>query len=205
MTVSTAWSRRVKRVAIACALVVATQLSARAQTPAADPVSPPRAKELVALLQTKKLEAFAVKDPSATGRFVAVLLIPNVQLMVVSAGYERPTDVEYRIYTKDFMNAYVELNSSVLAKDKVFFEDALCDGLRVQPTGGVSDTVTTGGEKRVFDGDFADPKKRNQKKISQEDYLKAFGAADAKYAELLTMLLDELKKVTGLGAAPDLR
>ncbi|MFI5177722.1 MAG: hypothetical protein ACHQO8_04130 [Vicinamibacterales bacterium] len=182
------------RIAVGCALVVATELTAGAQAPSIDPISPARAKELVSLLQSKKLEAFAVKDSSAAGRFVAVLLVPNVQLMVVSAGYERPSDVEYAIYTKDYMRAYVDLNSSVLSKDKVFVEDALCDGLKPGPSGGVSDAITSGTEKHVFDGDFADPKKRNQKKISQEDYVKAFSAADAKYTQFLTMLLDELKK-----------
>jgi len=193
MKVPAGRTARVARIAVGCALVVAAQLSLRAQAPA-DPASPPRAKELVALLQAKKLEAFAVKDTTAAGRFVAVLLVPNAQLLVVSAGYERPTDVEYAIYTKDYMTAYVDLNSSVLSKDKVFVEDALCDGLKASPAGGVSDAVTDGTQKQVFDGDFADPKKRNQKKISQEAYLKAFAAADAKYAQFLTMLVDELKK-----------
>lgn len=180
--------------ALVCALVGAAHLAALAQALPV-PTSPPRVKELVALLQSKKLEAFAVKDASESGRFVAVLLVPNVQLMLISAGYERPTDVEYRINEKDFMNAYAELNSSVLAKDKVFFQDALCDGLFPKSTNGVEDIVTIGTTKRIFNGDFNDPKKKpDPKKPSLEDYVKAFSDADAKYTSLVTMVLDVLKK-----------
>jgi hypothetical protein len=181
-------------ITIAALLAAVTQLAVSAQALPA-PTSPARVKELVALLQSKKLEAFAVKDTAETGRFVAVYLVPNVQLMLISAGYERPTDVEYRIYQKDFTNAYAELNSSVLAKDKVFFQDALCDGLLPKSSKGAEDIVTIGTTKRVFDGDYNDPKKKpDPKKPSLEDYVKAFSDADAKYTSFVTMLLDELKK-----------
>jgi hypothetical protein len=193
-------------VALVCALVGVARLTTLAQTLPA-PTSPPHVKELVALLQSKKLEAFAAKDAAESGRFVAVFLVPDAQLMLISAGYERPTDVEYRIYHKDFTNAYAELNSSVLAKDKVFFQDALCDGLFPKTTNGVDDIVTIGTEKRVFNGEFNDPKKKpDPKKPSLEDYVKAFSDADAKYTSFVTMLLDELKK-TGVdfGPARDLR
>lgn len=181
--------------ALVCALVGAAHLTALAQALPA-PTSPPRVKELVALLQSKKMEAFAVKDAAESGRFVAVYLVPGAQLMLISAGYERPTDVEYRINEKDFMNAYAELNSSVLAKDKVFFQDVLCDGLFPKPTNGVDDSVTIGTTKRVFNGEFNDPKKKpDPKKPSLEEYAKAFSDADAKYTSLVTMVLDGLKKV----------
>lgn len=178
----------------ACIAAAAAQLTVSAQALPV-PRSPACVKELVALLQSKKLEAFAVKDAADSGRFVAVYLVPNVQLMLISAGYERPTDVEYRIYQKDFTNAYAELNSSVLAKDKVFFQDALCDGLFPKSTNGAEDIVTIGTAKRVFNGDYNDPKKKpDPKKLSLEDYVKAYNEADAKYTSLITMLLDELKK-----------
>jgi len=184
---------RRQSLALVCVLAAA-QLTVSAQALPV-PTSPARVKELVALLQSKKLEAFAVKDAAEAGRFVAVYLVPNVQLMLISAGYERPTDVEYRIYQKDFTNAYAELNSSVLAKDKVFFQDALCDGLFPKSTNGAEDIVTIGTAKRVFNGDYNDPKKKpDPKKISLEDYVKAYSEADAKYTSLVTMLLDELKK-----------
>jgi hypothetical protein len=197
---------RYQWITLASVLVAATQLIVSAQTFPV-PTSPAHVKELVALLQSKKLEAFAVKDSTEPGRFVAVYLVPNVQLMLISAGYERPTDVEYRIYTKDFTNAYAELNSSVLAKDKVFFQDALCDGLFPKTTNGAEDIVTIGTTKRVFNGDYNDPKKKpDPKKLSQEEYVKAFTDADAKYTSLVTMLLEDLKKFgTDFGPAREVR
>lgn len=176
-----------------CAILGAAQLTGRAQAPSA--TSPAPAKELAALLQSKKLEAFAVKDTTQAGRFVAVLVVPNVELMVVSAVYDPPSDVEYRIYNKDYMTAYVELNSSVQSKEKVFVEDRLCDGLAVKPANGVDDTVTIGTTKSVFNGEFTDPKKKpDPKKPSQTDYFKVFTDADAQYTKMLTMLIAELKK-----------
>jgi hypothetical protein len=193
-----------RRAGLVSVLLVAANLAVAAQAPAASSAAP--AKELLALLQSKKMEAFAVKDASEAGRFVAILLVPGVQMMVVSAGYERPTDIEYRLYTKDYLNAYMDLNSSIMSKDKVFFEDRGCDGLSVKPVNGGDDAVTTGTTKRVFDGDFADPKKKpDPKKISQADYLKAYEEADARYAKLLNMLLEDLKKMGEFGDAAHLR
>ena len=57
----------------------------------------------------------------------------------------------------------------------------------------------------MFDGDFADPRRRNQKKISQDEYLKAFSAADERYTRLLTILIEELKKASVLASAERLR
>ncbi len=196
-----------RRGSIACAIVVAMtwSASALAQMPAA--TSPTHVKELVGLLQAKKLEAFAVRDTDTPGRFVAVLLVPNAQLLLISAAYDRPTDIDYRISAKDYMNAYAELNSGVMSKERVFFEDALCDGLVAKPANGVDDTVTIGAEKHVFNGDYTDPKKKpDPKRPNQDQYFKTFVEADARYTKLLTMLVDELKKSAApLGSARELR
>jgi hypothetical protein len=196
-----------RRGSIACAIVAAMTWSASALAQAPVATSPAHVKELVGLLQAKKLEAFAVKDTETPGRFVAVLLVPNAQLMLVSAAYERPTDIEYRIYAKDFMNAYAELNSGIMSKDKFFVEDALCDGLVAKPANGVDDTVTIGAEKHVFNGDYTDPKKKpDPKKPNQDQYFKVFADADARYTKLLSMLVDELKKIEApLGPAHEVR
>jgi len=167
-----------------------------AQSPAAPAsASAAKAKELVALLTEKKVEGVTAKDPEQATRFVAALLVPNVQLLVVSATYSRPMDMEYRLYKKDFMNAYLDLKSSALASEKVFVDDALGDGLVALPGKNLAhDSVTTGADTIVFNGDFADPRRRNQKKISQDDYMKAFADADQRYARMLGLLIEQLKK-----------
>ena len=171
----------------------------RAQAPAFPAAtSAAKAKELAALMQGKKLEAFAAKVPEQPARYVAVLLSQGVQMTVVSSTYERFSDIDYRIYYKDFMNAYMDLRTGLLAKDRVIIEDHKCDGLL--PTPGkesAPDIVSGGTSPRTFDGDFADPKKRATKppKISPEEYLKLYTDNDAAYAKLLDVLLTEVKKL----------
>ena len=192
--------------AAAVAAMAAAGAAIYAQTPP-PAASAAKAKELVGLLQSRKLETLAVRYPGEAGRYLAALLVPNAQLLVVSATYSRPSDMEYYLYNKEFMNAYTNLYSSALAENKVFIEDALHDGLAALPGKSLAhDSATMGKARQVFDGDFADPRRKNQKKISQEDYFKAFAAADEQYTKLLGILIDELKKVSGVFAAtPGLR
>jgi hypothetical protein len=167
-----------------------------AQVPApVSSASQQKAKELAAALAQRKLEYFAVSDPTSSGRYVAVLHVPGVQLLVVSAAYERITDMDYRFYQKDYQNAYLDLRSGLLSTARVIVEDTGSDGLVAVPgKNPARDTFTSGTEHYTFDGDFADPKKKNQKKISQDDYMKAFAGADERYAKLLGLLIDGLGK-----------
>ncbi len=187
-------------------MVGGTGAATAQQAPAAAPgaTSPPKVKELIGLLASKKLETFAA--PENGPKFVAVLYIPGVQLLVASASYGRPLDFDYYLFHKKYQDMYQELKSSPLSAEKYFIEDTLADGLVVIPgKGGAIDVVTAGGERRVFDGDFADPRRKNQKKISQDDYFKAFSAADARYAALLDVLIAALKKDTSLAASAPVR
>lgn len=171
----------------------AAQDSPAAEAPASQ--SAVSAREIVELLKAKNLTSFAVKDPENQGRFVAVLHIPDVQLMVVSAKYGRSTDIDYRLYHKDYMTAYMDLNSSTLSSEKVFIEDTHADGLMLAPPeGSAGDVIRTGEGEQVFDGEFADPRRRNDKRMPQADYYTAFKEADASYTRLLALMLAELKK-----------
>ena len=188
-----------RRMVVVVALVVGVAEGAR---PAAQAVTPPpstsaaKAKELVGLLQAKKLEAFAARMPNEAGKYMAVLLVPNAQLLTISASYGRPTDMEYYLYNKEYQNAYTNLSSSTLAEDKLFFEDALHDGLIAVPgKSPVSDAVRIGTARQDFNGAWIDPRRKNPAvKITQEDYFKAFVSADEKYARILDVLIAELKK-----------
>jgi hypothetical protein len=180
----------------ASAVVAAVGVAVSAQTPAAPAsTSAPKAKALVTALAAKKLEAFAARDTTQDGRYLAVLVVPNVQLLIVSARYERASDIEYRLYHKDYQTAYADLRASVLSKDRVLIEDAFCDGLVAQPPKKtpVFDYITVETEKHIFDGAFADPRRRNDTRITLEEYTKRFTAADERYTRLLTMLIDALK------------
>ena len=192
--------RRSYRIAGRAALVAAligtiTAADVWAQAAAPAGVSAVRAKDLVGVLQGKQLESFAVNDAATPGRYIAVLHQPGVQLLVVSAAYERSTDMDYRFYHKDYMNAYLDLRTGVLSKDRVIFEDVGANGLVALPgKSPLHDTITQGTDALIFDGTFADPKKKDQKKLSQADYLKRFADADEQYNRLLGVLLEALKK-----------
>jgi len=168
-----------------------------AQAPAS--ASAPKAKELTALMKSKKLEAFAMRESSTENRFLAVNVMPDVQTLAVSALYSRPTDIEYWIYQKDYAHAYGDLVSGTLASERFFVEDIMGDGLIAVPAKpGVADTVTVGGAKQLLEGP-ADPKKRNDKRMAPEAYTKIFTEADKKYCALLDTIITELKKP---GVAP---
>jgi hypothetical protein len=194
--------RRVRaRDLLAAGLVVATT-AGFAQAPA-PPASSPKAKELGTLLAARKLESFAAVETGS--KFVAVLHTPGVQMLVVSAAYGRPMDFDYRLLHKQYQEIYMELKSSMLAADRFYVEDILADGLVLIPAKNApADAVVVGVERRVFDGDFGDPRRKNQKKISQEEYNKHFADADTRYAVLLDILIAAVKKV-GLAAPEGLR
>jgi hypothetical protein len=193
--------------AVVLAGVVAVPLvGAQEEAPPPASTSAAPAKELVDLMGSRKLQAFAARDTGHAGRYVAALNTPGVQLLVVAATYGRPSDIEYRLYNKDYMGAYMDLNSGVLAKDKVFIDDALGDGLIAVPgKDQPPDQITIGTTETTFDGDFSSPRKRDKKKIDEADYMKAYQAADARYARLLGDLLTALKAVPPLGAPGNLR
>jgi hypothetical protein len=169
-------------------------LMAQAAAAAPPPASAAKAKELVALMTSQKLEAFAVRESPIGDRFIAVMLVPNVQMLVVSAVYSRPTDIEYRIYQKDYVTAYRDLKTGALASDHLVVDDVLCDGLVERPAkNALPDTVTVQKTRQVFDGP-ADPKKRNDTRMPADVYAKAFADADQRYTKMLDRLIEELKK-----------
>ena len=188
------------RVAIvSCVLATALAATASAQVPAAS-ASSTKVAELATLMQGKKLEAFAIKDardPAKTDRYVAALLTPKAQLLMVAANYTRFMDIEYRLHNKDFMAAYVDLNTAIFSEERFFIQDLMADGLVAMPKKNMpADVVRFGKDEVTFDGTFADPRRKNQgNKLTREEYDKKFAEADRRYAALLDLMIAELKKM----------
>lgn len=179
-------------VALVSALAASSAIAQSAAAP--PPATAAKVKELVALLQAKKLEAFAAKEPEAQGRYVGALLIPGVQLLVVAAKHGRASDSEYYLYQKDFMGAYMDLNSSAAVTERVFIEDALADGLVARPGKDLGrDTFRRDGTTHTFDGEVADPRRRNDKRTPAADYDRVFAEAEAAYTRALDVLIGALK------------
>jgi hypothetical protein len=148
------------------------------------------AKELTQLLDAKKLEAIAAKDPSAPDAFVGALYYPGSQLMVVSARYLVPSILVERIDKKEFMEVYTDLNSAAIQGTRTLVMDTMADGLKPKKDDGRFDTWDSGNRNWVFDGDW-----KKQKFASEEEYMKAFADADAAYAKALTALIAHAKKL----------
>jgi len=99
-----------------------------------------------------------------------------------------PAALDGRLSKKEYRDLYIDLNSSP-ANNRVFIEDLGADGLKAkreenQPF----DSVEMNGARTMFDSDW------KKQKISEDDYMKTFSAADARYSEILTALLAQLKK-----------
>jgi hypothetical protein len=146
------------------------------------------AKELAQLLESQKLDSIASRDPAEKDQYVAALYLTG-QLLVVSARYSAPTLLDQKISRKEYRDVYIDLNSAAVANTKVFVEDLNADGLRSkrdddQPF----DTVENGATRVEFHGEW------RKQKMSESDYMKAFGDADDRYSKMLSVLLAELKK-----------
>ena len=141
------------------------------------------AKQLAAAMDAAKLDSFAVKDPSVPFTYIGVFYLPGAQLLVVSGTYSAPMLMEARLVRKEFKDAYVDLNSASDPKSRVLIEDAGADGLKALRAGASIDAVNASGKRTAFDSDWM------KQQLSEADYQKAYGVADAGYAHMLSVLV----------------
>ncbi len=148
------------------------------------------AKQLTDLLDAQKLDSVAAKDPAQTDVYVAALYFPG-QLMVVAAKYSVPVLLNDRLAKKDYKEIYMDLNSASDPKTKVLVMDLGADGLKAKRDENKPfDTFEASGKTRSFDGDW------KAQKITEDDYMKGFADADARYAKMLQALIAQLKKTS---------
>ena len=170
---------------VATLIVFAVPRAAAAQ----ESRSAPLVKQLTALLDTAKLDAFAAKDPGQPDRYVAALYFPGMQLLVVSARYQAPVLLDEKIGHRNYRDVYIDLGSAFIRDTKDFIEDLGANGLAPKREGGQAyDMVTLTGGQFTFDGEY------KKHKLTQEDYLKAFATADEKYAYMISVLLTAAKR-----------
>jgi hypothetical protein len=152
-----------------------------------DSKSAPLAKELSQALDAAKLDAIAAPDP-ATGGFVAALYIPGTQLLVVSGKLPLPDVGTHRISKREFRELYMDLMGAAVAGSRQFAADVSCDGFVARPDGdAAADSWENGTTTLAFEG-------HRKAKMKEEDYLKGFSEADAKYAQILQMLIAQMKE-----------
>ena len=144
---------------------------------------------LSAAVPASAQDSIAAKDPEAPDAFAAALYFPGMQLLVVSGKYSVPQLLVTRIANKEYRDVYLDLNGAATAK--TFIEDPGADGLKARRENNQAfDQAEMSGKRIMFDGDW------KAQKVSEPDYLKAFSAADDRYAQILTALLAQLKKTS---------
>ena len=177
----------IARVWLAGALAVTVSSTALAQ----ESKSTALTKELVAALDAAKLDAIAAKDPEKPDVFYGALYFPGAQLLVVGAQYAAPLIMNERLTKKDYREAYLDLSSASVPGSKVFIEDLGANGLVAKPRENEPfDAYDAGGKRVSFDGDW------KKQQLSEEDYMKSFGAAEEKYSQVLTALIAQAKKTS---------
>jgi len=154
---------------------------------AQDSKSSSLAKQLAAALDAAKLDSVAATDPIASDAFAAALNYPGMELLVVSGKYSAPQLLTTRISNKDYREVYLDLNGA--ATEKIFIEDSGADGLKAKREANQPfDQVEIAGKRTMFDGEW------KAQKLSEQDYMKTFTAADERYTQILGALLAQLKK-----------
>ena len=146
------------------------------------------AKELVQVMDAKKLDSIAAKTDIGEGHFAAALYFPNVQLLVVAGHYSAPQLMEPRLAGKQYRDTYMELSGTVTPDTKIFVQDMGEPGLTSRKQDNMYDTWTRAGKIVMFD------EENEKQKMSDAEYAKAFAAADEEYARILSALLAEAKK-----------
>jgi hypothetical protein len=150
--------------------------------------SEPLAKQLVTALGAAKLESVAALDAANPEFYVGVLHIPGVMLLAVTAKFPVPAALDAKISTAAYRDVYLDLSAGA-AIAKIFVEDMGADGLSAKRRADEAfDSVDLEGKKVSFDG------QARRQKLSDDEYQQAFTQADARYAQMLTALLAQLKK-----------
>jgi hypothetical protein len=184
----------IKVVAAFIVVLMSTAPLAVAQA-AQDSQSASAAAALTALLDARKLDAIATRDPDRPGNFVAALYFSGSQLLVISSPYPQPALIDKRIAAGDYRDVYVDLNSALSHDGQFFVMDLLGDGLRRacerdQP---FDSTARNGASQVEFDGNW------ERQKLTETAYDARFGEDDVRYAHLLAALAGAVR---GPGTTP---
>ena len=177
---------RVILLTVACLVALTSGASAQTDPPA----SPDLVKQLVALMAARNVDTIATMDPEDSGRFVAALAFPDVQLLVVSAKHRSADYLKQQIAKQQFRDVYVALQDR-LASERLFFHDMGCDGFRTE--GETVDVLYEDNDRKtMFDGNW------DAQSLPEADYLAKRKEAEQKYVRALTVLIDAAKRLRSI-------
>jgi len=176
-----------KRCLFSLLSVAGLALSLTAPAFAQDPQSAAPARELAQLLADKKLDSIAARVPGSPDEFAAALVFPG-QMIVVWAKFSAPAMLNEKIIKREFKEAYLDLNSASTPDSRHFVTDLGADGIRKGGKNQPADSHDMVAKNMRFDGSW------KEDKMSEADYLKAHTDADAAYAKVLAILIEQIKK-----------
>ena len=146
------------------------------------------AAELSQLMDGAGLSAAAAEDPAEDERFVAALYFSGRQILAVSATYSAPLLLQEKIAAGNYRDVYIDLNSASDPASRVFVDDLGADGLQAEPIeNGPHDTYDRGGRSLTLDGDWS------RQQMSEDEYRQAFGEADDDFADILKLLIEQIR------------
>lgn len=183
------WGSRVAAVLLAAGIAQAATPVAAQSTAAGSAAG---VKELSTLLASAGAAGgprfIAAEIPGDSSRFVAAMLLPDLQLMLVSANYGAPVLLRERVLTRKYQEAYQDLQAASAPQGRIIVEDLLANGLAIKPAKGqTADAATLDGRTYTFDGQW------RKAKLKEEEYTAAFAKADEEYGKLLALLIAQAK------------
>jgi hypothetical protein len=153
---------------------------------AQESTSATKADELVREMSGRQLSAIALQAPDQPDRFIAAMVFPGVQILLVAGEVTSADYLKYQLTQKQFADVYTGLQANAVPDSKIFFHDLGADGLR--PAGDAVDILYEHGKQQtMFDGKW---KKHG---LSASEYQKEFRQADERYARLLSLALDAVR------------
>lgn len=151
-----------------------------------EPKSAALAKQLVAAMAARQIEAMAAVDPADPTRIIAALSFPGVQLLVMSSEHKALDYLKLQIEKRQFRDVYDSLQYGPPAS-RLFFHDIGCDGF---VPGEYVDLFYEGATTRtMFDGNFM------AQSLTELEYAAKRRTAEEKYVHSLTVLLEAIKTV----------
>jgi hypothetical protein len=144
------------------------------------------AAEVASLMTQQRLDVFAVQDPDVSNGFLAVLLVPKAQLLVVSAEYPTPAELTAQLAQKNYRKVYTALHQPATAATRFFLLDVGCDGLR-NKSDAVDVLYEKGVTRTLLNGDW------KSQDLSEVAYRSRAEQAERRYGQILSRLVEALR------------
>lgn len=156
------------------------------------------AAALTQMLNERKLDAIAARDPDRPDRFIAALYFPGSQLLAIGSVHPAPALLEQRLAQRQFRDVYTDLHGSGVREGRVFITDLQANGLqRTREPNAPFDIVYRNGVNQAsYDADW------KGQTLTESQYNERFRRDDTEYARMLNALIEALRTAVTPGRDP---